>query len=55
MNADQLVFSSSESRPVRRLVRNHRRFGLAVEHMKLPTPDGHITGAMLVVRQKRKL
>jgi hypothetical protein len=53
MNADQLVFSSIEDKRVRRLVRNHRDFGIAVDHMRIPTPDGYISGSTLVVRRKR--
>jgi uncharacterized protein DUF4238 len=51
MNADQLVFTTTEKRQVRRLIRNHRRFGLAVE--SIPMGAGPVTGAMLVVRQIR--
>ena len=54
MNADQLIFCSTENRAVRRLVRNHRRFGIAVDHIKFPTPDGEISGSRLVVRQKHR-
>jgi hypothetical protein len=54
MNADQLVLSITKSKALRRLVRNHRRFGIGVEHMKFRTPDGYINGSTLVVRQKRK-
>jgi hypothetical protein len=53
MNADQLVFSSAFDRKVRRLVRNHRRFGLAVDQMKMPTPNGFLRGATLAVKQVR--
>jgi hypothetical protein len=54
MNADELVFCPSESRPVRRLVRGYRRFGIAVDHVKIPRSDGYLTASRLVVRQKPK-
>jgi hypothetical protein len=51
MNADQFVFASSESKPVRRLVRNHRRFGLAVDRVKITGRGAPLTASTLVVRQ----
>jgi Protein of unknown function (DUF4238) len=54
MNANDLVVSIRASRPVRRLVRNHRDFGVAVEHARFPTPDGGlINGSTMVVRRQR--
>jgi hypothetical protein len=52
MNADKLVFSTFVDRRVRRLVRNHRRFGIAVDHVQLPMAGGPIMASTLVVRQK---
>jgi ATP-dependent helicase/nuclease subunit B len=54
MNADQLVFSLMEHKRVRRLVRNHRRFGIAVDHVQIPKSGGPLIASTLVVRQKRK-
>ena len=51
MNADQIVFSATENRGVRRLVRNHRRFGLAVK--PIPMGAATIVASTLVVRQIR--
>jgi len=53
MNADQLVFSTAEDKHVRRLIRNHRRFAVTVEHVKMPTPDGYLAASTMVVRQRR--
>jgi hypothetical protein len=54
MNADELVFSVNACRPVRRLVRNHRDFKVAVEHARFPTPDGgYINASTVVVRRER--
>jgi hypothetical protein len=54
MNANDLVVSVRASRPVRRLVRHHRDFGVAVEHARFPTPDGgFINGSTMVVRRER--
>ncbi|NWG26433.1 MAG: DUF4238 domain-containing protein [Pseudorhodoplanes sp.] len=54
MNADELILSAKADRPVRRLVRNHRDFNLAVEHTRFATPSGgHINGATMVVRRER--
>ena len=54
MNADELVFGVEASRPVRRVVRNHRDFKVAVEHMRSPTPNGgYITASTVVVRRER--
>jgi hypothetical protein len=52
MNADKLVFSTFADRRVRRLVRNHRHFSIAVDHVQLPMASGPIKAATLVVRQK---
>jgi Protein of unknown function (DUF4238) len=54
MNADQHVFSLAEERRVRRLVRNHRNFGLAVGRVEIPMPGGNIVGSWPTVRQKRR-
>lgn len=55
MNADELVLSVREGRPVRRLVRNHRDFVVSVKHERIPTPDGaHISASTMVVRRERK-
>jgi Protein of unknown function (DUF4238) len=54
MNADELVFGVEASRPVRRLVRNHHDFKVAVEHTRFPSPSGgYITAATVVVRRER--
>ncbi len=54
MNADELVFAVEASRPVRRLVRNHRDFRVAVEQARFPTPDGgHINAATMVLRRQQ--
>ena len=54
MNADELVFAVEASRPVRRLVRNHRDFKVAVEHARFPTPGGgYINASTMVVRRQR--
>lgn len=54
MNADELVFSVEASRPVRRLVRNHQDFKVAVEHARFPTPrGGYINAATMMIRRKR--
>jgi hypothetical protein len=53
MNADQIIFSSKEERRVRRIVRSHRNFGIATDHVKIPTlGGGYISGSTLVVRQR---
>jgi hypothetical protein len=49
----QVGFFIDFDRRVRRLIRNHRRFGLAVDQMKMPTPNGFLSGATLVVKQIR--
>jgi hypothetical protein len=48
MNADKLVFGLSEDRRVARLIRNHRRFGIAVDRVAM----GPLKASTLVVRQK---
>jgi hypothetical protein len=49
-----LVFSVDARRPVRRLVRNHRDFKVAVEHARFPTPGGgYINASTMVVRRER--
>jgi hypothetical protein len=54
INADELVFSVEACRPVRRLVRNHRDFKVAVEHARFPTPSGgYINASTVVVRRER--
>jgi len=54
MNADELAFGVQVSAPVRRLVRNHREFRVAVEHARLPTPGGgYINGSTVMVRRER--
>ena len=54
MNADELVFGVEASRPVRRLVRNHRYFKVALESTRFPTPSGgYITASTVVVRRER--
>jgi Protein of unknown function (DUF4238) len=50
MNANELVFCIGESRQVARLVRNHRRFGLATDRVTI----GPIHGAILTLRHKPK-
>jgi len=53
MNADELILCSKKDHHVRRWVHNHRKFSVAVDHVKIPSPDGgHISGSTLVVRQK---
>ncbi len=52
MNADQFVFSSTEDRRVRRLVRNHRRFGIAVDRVEIQHRGAPLIASALVVRQK---
>jgi hypothetical protein len=55
MNADELVFSVEAGRPVRRLVRNHRDFKVAVEHARFPAPHGgYINASTMVVRRQRE-
>jgi Protein of unknown function (DUF4238) len=54
MNADEHVFSFGMERGARRLVRSHRDFGVAVDHVKIPRPDGHISASTLVVRQTKR-
>lgn len=54
MSADELVLSVQESRPVRRLVRNHRDFLVSVKHERMPMPHGgHISAATMVVHRDR--
>ncbi len=54
MNADELVLSVGANRPVRRLVRNHRDFRVAIEHARFSTPEGgYINGSTMVVRRER--
>lgn len=53
MNADEIILASGAERQTRRLVRNHRKFQIAVDHEKFPIPGGHITGSTLVVRQQK--
>jgi hypothetical protein len=55
MNADELVLAVNESRAVRRLVRNHRDFIVAVKSERMPLPNGgHISAATMVVHRERK-
>lgn len=54
MNADQFVFSSREDRRVRRLVRSHRRFGIAVDRVEIQHQGAPFIASTLVVRQKRR-
>jgi len=52
MNANDPVVSVRANRRVRRLVRNHRDFGVAVERARFPTPGGgFINGSTMVVRR----
>jgi hypothetical protein len=53
MNADTMVLCSEPDRHVRRLVRNHRRFGIDILQEKFRTPDGYISGSTLMVRQRK--
>ena len=54
MNADELVFAVEASRPVRRLVRNHRDFKVAVERAHFRAPGGgYINASTMVVRRER--
>jgi hypothetical protein len=54
MNADELVFSVKADRPVRRVVRNHKDFNVAVERTRFSIPDGgYINGATMVLRRER--
>jgi hypothetical protein len=52
MNADRLIFAPTESRAVRRLVRNHRRFGIAADHVQFQMGGNRLSVSTLVVRQK---
>jgi hypothetical protein len=55
MNADELLLSVDESPSVRRLIRNHRDFVVAVESERMPLPNGgHINAATMVIRRDRK-
>jgi hypothetical protein len=46
--------ASTSNSPVRRLVRNHRDFRVAIEHARFSTPDGgYINGSTVVVRRER--
>jgi hypothetical protein len=53
MNADRFVFSEKSDDAIRRLTENHRDFGIDIENIHFPTPDGYITGASVVVRKKQ--
>ena len=54
MNADQLVVSPTECRAVRRLTRNHRRFGIEADHAQIQMGGNRLSVSTLVVRQKPK-
>ena len=52
MNADELILSGRSDSPVRRLVRNHRDFGVVIDHARFPTPDGgFINASTMTVRR----
>jgi hypothetical protein len=54
MNADELIFTTRPSRPIRRLVRNHHDFRIATDHARFPTPGGqHLTAATMILRRER--
>jgi hypothetical protein len=54
MNADKLIFAPAESRAVRRLVRNHRLFGVLPDHVQFEVGGNKISVSTLAVRQKKK-
>jgi hypothetical protein len=56
MNADELVLSARANRPALRLVRNHRDFGVVLDHARFPTPDGgFINASTMMVRRERSV
>lgn len=53
MNADRFVFSEKPDVAIRRLTESHRDFGIDIEKIHFPTPDGCFIGASVAVRKKR--
>lgn len=47
MNADGFVFTNQPNEAVKRLVENHRDYGLRIDHIGFPVPNGHIHGSIL--------
>jgi hypothetical protein len=44
-----------KSRPVRRLVRNHRDFVVSVKHERIPMPGGgHLSASTMILHRERK-